>query len=73
MFSVNNIIPSGGVVKHTDGTYVQVFNAEGLLVHSHFVASDACVYTDDNGNILDDEDTRINFYASFDTNKEATQ
>ena len=61
--------PKGGCIKRTKGTYVQVFNADGKVIKSEFVAGDDCEYTDENDNALNHNDKRTNFYAPFYTGR----
>ncbi len=59
-------IPSGGVVKHTEGTYTQVFDKDGTVVATSFVAGDS-EYLNEHEETLDEQDPRLNFYAEFGT------
>ena len=64
-YSQDNI-PEGGCVKHTEGTYTQIFDKDGKLVCSEFQAVSS-EYEDKDGEALTHADPRINFYAPFDT------
>lgn len=59
-------IPDGGCIKCTEGTYFQVFDKDGKLVESSFIAGEA-EYEDAAGEALDNNDPRIHFYHPFKT------
>jgi hypothetical protein len=59
-------VPQGGVVKYTNGHFVQVFDKDGKVVESFFVADNDCSYYNEENNFLVWADPRTNFYAPFD-------
>ena len=64
-------VPDDGVIKYTEGCYIQVFDKDGNLINSQFIAGGSCEYLDQTGNTLDGE--RSNFYYSpFDTGEKTS-
>ncbi len=57
-------VPVGGCIKETCGTFIQVFDEGGVLMHSEFVAGESD-YSDENGVVLKQSDPRTNFYHVF--------
>ena len=53
-----------GCVKYTEGCYVQVFDKDGNLVEQRFQAGNS-QYFDAQGDLLEDEDPRLEFYYPF--------
>lgn len=62
--------PVGGCVKETEGTYQQVFDKDGKLVSSEFIAGDECTYRAESNEYMSNlhpDDDRTHFYHPFDT------
>lgn len=59
-------VPDGGILKQTQGTYQQVFGADGELVLSEFLA-ESDEWTDGVGVELAEDDERLLFYHPFTT------